>query len=330
MKIWTWLAALVVMAAGIAQADPQVDTVVENLDNPTGLAVQPETGDVFVADSGAGRIVRIRDGKAEAVVTDFPKDIYGKGPMYDIGPLGLAFLDKNTLVVGDGSLKDGDELLRVYEVPAAGQPAIKADQMKASFNLPAEGEVKGEGNFYALAVTKQAVYATSNGDDTKGWIAKADLNGTTLSKFRRAIPTKELVERDAPVAITTRTHENKMQLVVGQMGEINVANDALLSFYDENGKLLLNLETGLYDITGLAYSPNGQLFATDFAWMKTEEGGLFQLAREFQNGKQVCKAHKVASLDKPSALAFGKDGTLYITVVGAPKKGKLLKIAPGL
>ena len=49
------------------------------------------------------------------------------------------------------------------------------------------------------------------------------------------------------------------------------------------------------------------------------------------------KATKIASLDKPTALAFAPDGTLYITVIGpkaegenAPKQGKLLKIAPGL
>ena len=40
----------------------------------------------------------------------------------------------------------------------------------------------------------------------------------------------------------------------------------------------MNLETRLYDITGLAYSPKtGLLYATDFAWMQTDEGGLFRL-----------------------------------------------------
>ena len=56
--------------------------------------------------SGAGRIVRIElsTGKVEDVITGFKQDVYGKGPMYDIGPLGLAFLDANTLVVGGGDL----------------------------------------------------------------------------------------------------------------------------------------------------------------------------------------------------------------------------------
>src|SRR5262249_4189782 len=111
--------------------------------------------------------------------------------------------------------------------------------------------------------------------------------------------------------------------------------DSLLSFYSaKTGKLLMNLETKLYDITGLAYSPKtGLLYATDFAWMKPDEGGLFRL----DAAPGGVKVTKIASLDKPTALSFAPDGTLYLTVVGpkgesenAPKQGKLLKIAPGL
>jgi hypothetical protein len=71
--------------------------------------------------------------------------------------------------------------------------------------------------------------------------------------------------------------------------------------------------------------------------MAPEEGGLFRLDAETKEGAQSLKAVKIASLDKPTALAFAPDGTLYVTVVGpkgaeenAPKEGKVLKIAPGL
>ena len=66
-------------------------TVIEGLNNPCGVAIQPGTGDIFVADSGAARIVRISEGKLSEVIIDFPIDVYGKGPKYNIGPLGLAF-----------------------------------------------------------------------------------------------------------------------------------------------------------------------------------------------------------------------------------------------
>jgi DNA-binding beta-propeller fold protein YncE len=95
------------LAASAQEA--KVETVIGGLSNPCGVAVQPETGHVFVADSAAGRVIRIVDGKAQDVITGFPKDVFGKGPFYDVGPLGLVFLDKTTLVVGDGGFKDGEE-----------------------------------------------------------------------------------------------------------------------------------------------------------------------------------------------------------------------------
>src|SRR5262249_26266828 len=96
--------AVVAMLLSLAsvRAEEKITVVLEGLHNPTGLAKQPGTGHIFVADSGAGKVIRIVDGKAQDVITDFAQDIYGKGPQYKIGPLGLAFIDENTLVVSDG------------------------------------------------------------------------------------------------------------------------------------------------------------------------------------------------------------------------------------
>lgn len=336
----TGLVIALLMAPGVsAEAeDAKVEDVVGGLSNPCGVAVQPGTGVVFVSDSATGRVCRVVDGKLEVVIAGSPKDVYGKGPFYDIGPLGLLFLDQNTLVVGDGGYKDGFEFVRVYTVPEAGQPALDYDKdAKAKLGPlePMEG-VLGEGNLYGLAATKTAIYVTCNGDDTKGWVAKATIDGSNFGKLERYIATKEQVEVDAPVGITI---SSRGEIVVGQMGEINVANDSLLTFYSaKTGQKILNLETGLYDITGLAYSPKtGLLYATDFAWMKPEEGGLFRLDADQKDDAQSVKSVKIAGLDKPTALAFAPDGTLYMTLVGpkgddenAPKEGKLVKIAPGL
>jgi DNA-binding beta-propeller fold protein YncE len=314
--------------------DVKVEDVVGGLSNPCGVAVQPGTSAIYVSDSANGRVGRIDGGKFIDVITGSGKDVYGKGPFYDIGPLGLAFsADGKSLFVGDGGYKDGEEYIRVFTPPEAGKPALNYDKDATKIGPlpPAEG-VLGEGNLYALAVTPTSVYVTCNGDDTKGWIAKADINGTKYGKLERYLPTKEMVEVDAPVGITL----NKAgDLVVGQCGEVNKPKDSLLSFYSpKTGKLLKNNETGLYDITGLAYSPKtGRLYATDFAWMAPAEGGLFRL----DDGGGTVKAVKIAALDKPTALAFAPDGTLYITLVGpkkedenAPKQGKLVKIVPGL
>lgn len=327
-----WFLAICFSFPVLCQAqDVKPVEVVGGLNNPCGVALQPDSGVPYICDSGNLRIVRVVDGKIEEVVTNFPKDIYGKGPKYDVGPLGLTFLNKHTLIVGCGGLPDGEELLRVYKIPGPGEPAIDAKDMVTSMSLPAEGEVKGEGNFYGLAVTKYGVFVTSNGDDTKGWIAKAGIEGDKVGPFERSIATKEKTNVDAPVAITV----NKAgQLVVGQMGEVTVPNDGLLTFYSpKDGSMLANFETGLSDITGLAYSPKGQLYAVDFSWHNTAEGGLFHVVAEKDS---KVKVSKLTVLDKPTACVFGADGTLYITVIGSGENGetkgagKLLKVAPGL
>ncbi len=312
-------------SAASAPTGPLMHVVVDGLDNPCGIAIQPGTGVVFVADSGSGRVVKINGSTAEPVITDFALDIYGKGPEYKIGPLGLLFLDQNTLVVGGGDLPDGEEALRVYDLTEWKEP-IKFDAAVASFSLPETEEVKGEGNFYALAANEQGVFVTCNGDDTKGWVSRAAREGNKLVGFERWLATKEAVGVDAPVGITMTP---RGEILIGQMGEINVANDSLISFYDAGDKrLLLNLETKLHDITALAYSPRGQLYALDFAWLDTTQGGLFQLLKDDAGGM---KTHKIVSLDKPTAMAFAEDGSLYITLIGPePQKGQLVRIDPGL
>ena len=51
-------------------AEPTVETVLEGLQNPVAVVLQPETEVIFVAESGAGRVIRIVDGKAEVVVVE--------------------------------------------------------------------------------------------------------------------------------------------------------------------------------------------------------------------------------------------------------------------
>jgi len=297
-----------------------VESVLSGLNNPCGIAVQPGTGHVFVSDSGALRVVKFDPagpGKALDVITGFPRDVYGKGPMYDIGPLGLAFLDQNTLVVGGGGQIDGKELLRVYDVSSGN--VLKAADMKHSLGPigPGDESIKGEGNFYGVAVTKTAIYVTSNGDDTKGWLARAVIKGGTPAGYAPFIATKVATNVDAPVGITVN---KRGLLVVGQMGEINVPKDSLLTYYNpKNKKLLSKYETGLYDIAALAYSASGRLYAVDFAWMATDQGGVFRLDRDGDDG---VKAVKIAGLDKATAIASDGKGALYVTVFGTAKEGQ--------
>jgi len=320
---------------------PQLRPEVTNLYNPCGVAIQPNTGDVFIADSGNLRILRYQANlkprpKIAEEITDFAKDVYGKGPMYDIGPLGLLFLNRNILVVGDGGHVDGQELLYFFDVSQGAPQAADNAKYKIGPIGPTPGKTdKGEGNFYALAYhAPTTIFFTTNGDDTKGWVAKVGIKDNTPDKvLELAIATKEFTgEVDAPVGITMSPDK---KLVIGQMGEVSgKPKDSLLLVYDpDTGKPLMKAETGLYDIAALAYHPqSNKLYALDYAWMEPKEGGLFRLDVSGEGANAKVKAEKIMPLDKPTAMAFAADGALYITEIGtqvekSPKKpGRLVRV----
>jgi hypothetical protein len=317
------LAVAGVMTASAQAADPKATVVAHGLDNPTGLAVQPGTGHIFVASHAGVHRLDPATGKLTAEITGYPDptDVYGKGPKYAIGPLGLSFLDQHQLIVGGGSRVDGEELVRIFKVgdaPAA-KPQSDGDAIKTLGPIPAgEGTIKGEGNFYGVVATESGIFVTCNGDDTKGWVAKAGIKDGKVGKLKLAIATKEATEVDAPGPITT-TKTGK-GIIVGQIGEVSVAGDSLLTSYSPAGKLQKNLTTTLNDIAGLAWSPAGKLYATDFSWIDASQGGLYWMGFG-KDGATAAVCKKLLSLDKPTAIVFDADGNAFIAVFGTAKEG---------
>jgi DNA-binding beta-propeller fold protein YncE len=332
-----------------AQEKSRPERVLYNLLNPSGLAIQPGTDYVFISTRfGIYRYdpnyKRPDEHKAGIEIDGYPKqvDSFGPGPKYDIGPLGMAFLDGNHLVVGDGSRKKGEDLVRVYKLPATPPAAdnwIKEDAAEFSLGPLKSGEESstGEGDFFGVAVGHDAIWVTCHGDESKGWVAKSEIKDGKPGPLKLTIATKTATQVDGPGPITF-TPDGK-ELVVGLTGDLNSEErDSVLAFFDPaDGSLKRKMSAGLYDITGLAYSPKTKkLYATDFAWKKPRDGGLFELTVD---GDRM-KATRIVALEKPSALAFNPAGHLYVTVYEAqldpPDKnratdpGALLYIKPGL
>ena len=319
-------------------AEPTTKVLIIHLDNPSGVTVHPTTGHVFVSSrQGIFRWAPMTPNKVYLEIEGFPTDVYGKGPKYNIGPLGVSLWGTDRLIVPDGSQPDGEELVRIYKItddlPAKPRKATETEFALGPIKGNPEANYKGEGNYYASVVWNDTIYVTANGDDTKGWIVGSKIADGKPGDLAGLIATKEATQVDAPVAITVTPDGSS--LVVGQMGEVNVPGDSLLTYYDKEGKLTKNLKTGLNDITGLAYSPKtGKLYATDFAWAEEikANGGLFEIVIE---GDEV-KPKKILSLDRPTALAFDKEGALYLTVFGTGKdtgekpSGGLIRLEPGL
>jgi hypothetical protein len=302
-------------------AKPAHEVVAKGLDNPTGVAVQPGTGHVFIASHAGVHRLDPKSGKLTAEITGYPTDVYGKGPKYNIGPLGLAFLDANHLVVGDGSRVDGEELVRVYKVgnePAA-EPQNEGKPVYTLGPVPAGDQtVKGEGNFYGVAANEGRIFVTCNGDDTKGWVASATVKDGKPGKLKLTIATKEATEVDAPGPVTfTKTGKG---VIVGQIGEVNQEGDSLITIYSAGGKLNRKLTTTLNDVAGLAWSSSGKLYATDFSWIDASKGALYLLNLGKQDAT-AAKATRILDLDKPTGIAFDEEGNAYIAVFGTAAEG---------
>lgn len=321
MTRWITRTSVLIASFGVgmysaAAAEPK--TLADGLDNPVGVAVDPQSGDVLVsANKAIHRLVKANGYKGRVQVDGFATDVYGKGPMYDIGPLGLIFAD-GMLVVGGGDLVDGKEVVRFFDAETLkqGKPAKVDDACGVSGPIgPGSESVKGEGNFYALVQIGSDIFVTCNGDDTKGWISKIELKSGKPSPLIPFIATKEKLNVDAPCGIATKDGK----LVVSQMGEINVPGDSLLTVYDpKTGALEKNLKTGLDDLISIAYSPKtGHLYGVDFSWHDVSKGGLYRLEMD---GDHV-KATKLGGLMKPTALAIDKEGNAFVTILGAKEDG---------
>jgi len=327
------LAALLlgIAAVGASFAAAQEPTTMRvlytTLENPCAIAVQPVTGDLFVADSARGRVLRgDASGKPGSIVIDgFPTETFGDGPTYNIGPVGLAFLDEHTLVVGGGGRPYGQETVGVYTVPPRGTK-IRADEVKLRLGPLAASEItaSGEGDFHGIATTATAVFVASNGDDTKGWILRSAIRGGVPAPLSPWIKSKPATETDSPSALAI---DPTGRLAVALMGELGAAPDSQIAFFDvTDGRLLDSAVTGLYDVVGLAYSPRtGSLYAADFSWHDPSRGGVFRLDLLTDAGSLRVDPVRIGSfdrgVDKPSALAFGRDGALYVTMFGTAAEG---------
>ena len=344
--------ATVVCRADDTAPEVKVQAISSGLDTPISVVVSPTGSDLFVSESGAGRVVRIastKNAKPEPIIAGFPVGQSVVLPQLKVGPLGLAFTSSGHLVVGSGGQGLGKDAVRLFVLPSGTnrppQPLTVDDAKKTLSIKPSYESKTGEGEFYSLVAPPYAVFATSPGDADHGWISRAWIRGASSAHsdlvldLRPFIDSQRADHAERPMALTI---SKRSELVVGEVGKLDRSRDSRLSFYDPaNGRLLLSLPTGLFDVVGLAYSPQtGLLYAVDLAWADPKQGGLFRLDAAEQAGKLAVKAVKITALDRPTSLCFAPDGAPYITTLGSTtaaadgksdkKAGQLLKITGGL
>lgn len=315
----------------------KVEVVLEGLVNPCGVACSGEPGAirVFVSNSGKGEILKVHPNapaKAELVIRDFPFDANDAPPTLKVGPLGIAFWDATTLLVAGGREKSGGGFIRAYGLPEEGATKKFDEVLWEAGPLPMGPDSNTSGSvFLGLGADKRtALFVTCDGDSNKGWIARAPLNAAGVGELKPFIKTQVETGVEGPSAITLSPDG---ELVVAQRGAWETSQDSLLSFYHaKTGQMLKYDKVDLYDMSAVKYSSSGRLYALDLAWANEGAGGLFRLDQSLEGVHAVL----VAKLDRPAAMDFAADGSLFVVLFGSSQdksaqgSGKLVKITGNL
>ncbi len=301
-----------------------VSTVVEGLHNPFSVAIEPSSDRVFIAESGAQRIVEIKDGKAIEVASEFAAAKY-RG--YTAGPLSVFCPTENVFLVGHDDAEGVGALTKLTVKPNTDDPS-KSTVTRETAKIDKKNADVKLGQFSNIIVKHSVIYVVTHGDEENGWIAVAEFQNGKVTSLRPSIPTAKRTSFPSPGCATVSPGGE--YLVVSQMGKEGEAKDSRLVFYTLQGKMLRNFEVDLYDVVALAYSPNRKhLFAIDCNFADPSKSGLYKLIRK---GADKCEAKKLQDVSYATSMAFDSEGNLFITTLGGPQVtddkplGKLLKI----
>lgn len=334
---------------GDASADFQVVPFLENLANPAGLTFGAGPSDevgamLYFSESSAGRVVRtlVNDSPAAyAVIEGFPTRPCPALGGAKVGPLGLAFLTRTKLAVGEGGAGPGEDLVRVYQLTGAraAQPYGKYDH--------AVGPIRGtrrppQGGFVALAqLTDSALFAASlecgpvPDDQTAApppWLLKATVDANKAADLQRFADPRKAEASGPFVGATLGSDPDLPYVIAVSPGDAGEAVDSVLAWLSpHSGRVALALPCGLRNAVAVAAapSPSGQLYVADASWSDRAAGGVYRIDAAMVGGRQSCRSVKIADVPCPVSLAFSPEGDLFVASWGAEEadaRGKILKI----
>jgi hypothetical protein len=298
------------------------------LNMPTGVAVHPETGAILVAESGAGRVVRISDGATEPLIVDFPLAPVGEDSEYLLGPSALLFLAPDTLMVSNRIGGNTDALARVYRLAEDLYPLpFEAAQALISIG-PLEDPITTPMMINSIASSSERIYGALMVDGQSGRLIEFDRGEGESVDVRVVADIQQTLESSGPSGIAISPHG---YLVVSTLGELSDSPDSVLGFFDAVSKnRILRLDTGLYDVAAVSYSPRKQMYALDLAWSQSSKGGLFRVIAD-RSSPSGLRTLRIVALEHPTAMAFDSEGAMLITTLGTQdaqgkRQGSLWKV----
>lgn len=295
--------------------------VADGLMNPSAVSFRPGDGALTICDSGNGRIVVATATGLKTVVdgmqTEYWKTLEDGSQAFKLGPLAIAWRDNDHLLVTDAGAKDGAETVVTWELSSAGiehnSVTARTNPITATSDDPAD---KGEGNLTGITLMPDGniFYVCGQGSDAKSWVLRGNLKEnkleTAFSADEHGIATNSPMQ-----ALPWRG--NLLVIYSGAGGK----EDGLVVEWDlKTGKPLNQWPLpGLFDPMGIALVPGSKdrFAVTDNNWA-LQDVNAGRLALVTLDSDKPAKIEVIADrLRGPVHCAFGPDGRLYVTCLGA-------------
>ncbi len=282
------------------------------------------------------RVVANRPDAADEMIAGFPVNVSAGDRPNSPGIQSLYFLDHLRLVVAGGD-NDAKPFIRLYELQDL-EGVLQFDEHKQTADPPADEDRASDDirSFHDLARTRpndrvaDALLLAAAGERGPAGLWKVAVRANTIGEIA---PFDAVKESEHTAAIGGIAIANSGYIVVAGDSESGSEHHAALRFLNPvDGRVALQFQTELPNIVGLAYNPTtGNLFAACIDPTDKAADGIYRLDDAGKRGKPACRATQIAALPRPTALAFGTDGTLYVTALGKPDEknhnsGVLLKV----
>jgi hypothetical protein len=339
---WFAISSLLLSSSASAGDNVRVETVLTDLRGPAGIAIRQVPGadgyEIYVAEVGAGRIVRLSSNKpseSREAITGFIASTDEDDLIRLPGPHGLLFLDTNRLVVA-GSEGETRPFVRLYELTGEVKP-LTAEQYDQQAS-PAAGEEKSDD---AVAAFHRMARTRANDKVPDFLVLSAIAKNHTATLWRLPVQSgtlgdlRPLNESQPAAPSMSITVEPRGYIVIIRPDERDASTASRMDFVNPiNGRTEIKFPLRLANIVGVAYSTRtGNLFAITNSPRESVPSGVYRIDLDESSDSNgfSARATVVAKVQRPTSLAFGPDGALYVASLGrSGKDGQLKKISGDL